>query len=192
MWRSDQSRAELEATLWNEGVVKLGEASAELCSSLELFCRQVPFDTSLVLGCERTEDSYNDKTAAVFALPWIEWVNSHNLQYAYASVLTALPTDMEHQGWHRDTPGNEESSDHQLTLMVYLTDIYRENGATEFKKINAPQDEPFTVDGPRGTVVAFWSSRTLHRGLGNRTQFPRILMYISFDVIDDMEMVPFI
>ena len=65
-------------------------------------------------------------------------MSSHNLEYAYASVLTAFPAEdtQDHQDWHRDTPDNEESSDHQLTLMIYLTEVYRENGATEFKLID--------------------------------------------------------
>ncbi len=38
--------------------------------------------------------------------------------------------------------------------------------------------------GPRGTVVAFVSSRTEHRGLANREKHPRLLMYVAFDEED--------
>jgi len=54
--------------------------------------------------------------------------------YDYASVITAFPTDDYDQGWHRDTPDNKESSTvHQVTLMVYLTNVEICNGATEFR-----------------------------------------------------------
>eukprot|EP00287_Rhodomonas_sp_CCMP768_P011283 CAMPEP_0196723590 /NCGR_PEP_ID=MMETSP1091-20130531/5690_1 /TAXON_ID=302021 /ORGANISM="Rhodomonas sp., Strain CCMP768" /LENGTH=72 /DNA_ID=CAMNT_0042065547 /DNA_START=54 /DNA_END=270 /DNA_ORIENTATION=- len=44
-----------------------------------------------------------------------------------------LPNDGDDQGWHRDTPDNKESSDHQITLMIYLTDVRVSNGATQFR-----------------------------------------------------------
>ena len=99
-WRQDLSLQSIENKVWTEGVVTLGKASEEYCRSLEEFCEIVPYDTCLTLGCERTEDSYNEHTAKVFAQPWNEWMHSHNLEYAYASVLTAHPTDSEHQGWY--------------------------------------------------------------------------------------------
>jgi len=38
-----------------------------------------------------------------------------------------------------------------------------------------------SLPGARGTVVAFLSSRTEHRGLANRSEKPRVLMYIAFE-----------
>mmetsp|Transcript_32771 Transcript_32771/g.65768 ORF Transcript_32771/g.65768 Transcript_32771/m.65768 type:complete len:110 (+) Transcript_32771:559-888(+) len=102
--------------------------------------------------------------------------------YGYASVITAFPTDGDDQGWHRDTPDNKESSDHQITLMIYLTDVRVSNGATQFRRVKSKDEVSFP--GPRGTVVAFESSRTQHRGLANREGSPRVLMYIAFDEDD--------
>jgi len=46
--------------------------------------------------------------------------------YDYASVITAFPTDDYHQGWHRDTPDDKESTTiHQVRLIyVYYMCVY--------------------------------------------------------------------
>merc|ERR1719199_1281205 len=100
-------------------------------------------------------------------------------EYGYASIITAFPTPDFDQSWHRDTPDDKESDDHQITFMVYFTDVHRGNGATEFRRIFS-RDE-VSLPGPRGSVVAFVSSRTEHRGLANREDAPRVLMYVAFD-----------
>ena len=63
--------------------------------------------------------------------------------------------------------------------MIYITDVRVSNGATQFRRIISKDEVSFP--GPRGTVVAFVSSRTEHRGLANREKHPRLLMYVAFD-----------
>lgn len=64
-------------------------------------------------------------------------------------------------------------------MIIYLTDVSVSNGATQFRRIKSKDEVSFPA--PRGTVVAFESSRTEHRGLANRDAHPRVIMYIAYD-----------
>eukprot|EP00286_Rhodomonas_abbreviata_P006780 CAMPEP_0181325926 /NCGR_PEP_ID=MMETSP1101-20121128/21206_1 /TAXON_ID=46948 /ORGANISM="Rhodomonas abbreviata, Strain Caron Lab Isolate" /LENGTH=289 /DNA_ID=CAMNT_0023434307 /DNA_START=161 /DNA_END=1030 /DNA_ORIENTATION=+ len=175
-WAGDV--ATLEQSLFAEGVVLLGTVSEEWLQQLECFCASTKFDNVLSLGCERREDGYA-ACGEVLSGPWASWMKALKHSYGYASVITAFPTDGDDQGWHRDTPDDLESEDHQVTMIIYLTEVSVSNGATEFRRITS-KDE-VSIPGPRGTVVAFESSRTEHRGLANRSAHPRVIMYIAFD-----------
>lgn len=72
----------------------------------------------------------------------------------------------------------------QVTLMIYITDVRVSNGATQFRRLISKDEVSFP--GPRGTVVAFVSSRTEHRGLANREKHPRLLMYVAFDHVSPL------
>eukprot|EP01052_Picozoa_sp_SAG31_P020935 SAG31_NODE_1596_length_7800_cov_4.335801_1_plen_182_part_00 len=103
-----------------------------------------------------------------------------------ASVITAFPMDEDnHQGWHRDTPEDDVmiGAWHQITIMVYMTNVSTSNGGTQFRRM-ASRDE-VVIEGPPGTTVAFLSSACVHRGLTNRETKPRVLLYIAFDAEDN-------
>jgi hypothetical protein len=73
--------------------------------------------------------------------------------------------------------------------MIYITDVRVSNGATQFRRIISKDEVSFP--GPRGTVVAFVSSRTEHRGLANREKHPRLLMYVAFDHVSPLPVPTF-
>ena len=181
---------DIENELLSEGVALMGHVSEAWLAAVEDFCESCPFDNVLTLGCERREDGYADK-GPVIGGPWKEWMAGLNHSYDYASVITAFPTDDYDQGWHRDTPDDKESTTtHQVTLMVYFTHVEKHNGATEFRRIVSK--DVISLPGPRGSVVAFLSSRTQHRGLANRSDDPRVLMYIAFECDEGQDPASFI
>ena len=186
-WGADVKQIEQE--LLSEGVARMGRVSEAWLQAAEEFCAAHEFDNVLSLGCERREDGYADQ-GHVLAAPWKAWMASLQHSYEYASVITAFPTDDYDQGWHRDTPDNKESTPvHQVTLMVYFTDVNVDNGATQFRRIVSK--DTVELPGDRGTVVAFLSSRTEHRGLANRSDAPRVLMYIAFESDDGQDPASF-
>lgn len=113
-WAGDV--ATLQQTLFAEGVVLLGTMSEEWLQQLECFCASNKFDNVLSLGCERREDGYA-ACGEVLSGPWASWMTALKHSYGYASVITAFPTDGDDQGWHRDTPDDLESEDHQVRVI---------------------------------------------------------------------------
>ena len=137
----------------------------------------------------RREDGYAER-GRILASPWAGWMSRQQQrhEYGYVSVITAFPMDEDnHQGWHRDTPDGEamDGAWHQITVMIYMTDVTASNGGTQFRRMAAGDE--VVVEGPAGTVVAFLSSSCVHRGLTNREGAPRVLAYIAFDAEDEDE-----
>jgi hypothetical protein len=125
---------EILKELMSEGVARIGTISETWLQACEAFCAGNEFDNVLTLGSARREDGYAAKGEPI-AGPWKEWMKGIKHEYGYASIITAFPTPDFDQSWHRDTPDDKESDDHQITFMVYFTDVHRGNGATEFRRI---------------------------------------------------------
>ena len=113
-WAGDV--ADLESTLWTEGVVKLGNVSERYLgksivlyattlmhffdhenmliqvlglAGVRAFCTANKYDAVLSLGAERREDSYAAK-GSVLGTPWIPWMLRHRYEYGYSSVITGI------------------------------------------------------------------------------------------------------
>ena len=93
----------------------------------------------------------------------------------------ALDDDDDEQRWHTDGRGCADPD--ALTLFIPLVDTTAQNGATQFwlgsQESSAAPDESqptTTLELPAGSAVAF-SYRLWHRGLRNRTETDRPMLY---------------
>ena len=94
----------------------------------------------------------------------------------------ALDDDDDEQRWHTDGRGCADTTD-ALTLFIPLVDTTAQNGATQFwlgsqESSEAPDESQTTttLELPAGSAVAF-SYRLWHRGLRNRTETDRPVLY---------------
>ena len=170
----------LDNELFSEGVALIGSVSDEFMSTLDDVVQSQTFECPSQLGAARREDVLNEAAGQSICSPWSDWMRSKGLVYRYASVLTAFPTHEDNQYWHRDTLDDSQSTtSRQVIIMVYMTPVTCNNGATQFRRMSACDEVIF--EGTRGTVVAYVSSAILHRGLANRENDPRVLLFIVFD-----------
>ena len=96
------------------------------------------------------------------------------IEVDYVGAVCSLP-GAAMQNWHAD--GEDEGL---YTLFAPLVDITVENGGTEFRPGSQNDEDTQSrsvVPKPRVGDVILFDYRVLHRGLANRSQHPRSILY---------------
>jgi hypothetical protein len=160
--------------------VQLGVAPAAFVDRLERSLKAPPQARMPTLSGVRKAVAWSrGRWLHALAAPWTAAARRlGGLAFWHASLITALPAttapanDRSHQGWHTDWTAPVHGGPRgapKLSIIVYLCRVSKRNGATQFRDGR----KTWAVEGPRGTVVAFFSHRVTHRGMLNRSSKPR-------------------
>eukprot|EP00466_Bigelowiella_natans_P019713 jgi/Bigna1/136970/aug1.37_g11678 len=109
--------------------------------------------------------------------------DSSQIYRSQLQLLTSMPGSVN-QFFHQDNARKG------LTFIIPLTDVTLEMGPTQLlpgsHRINVLEicwkSEPMRLDVDAGTAIIY-DARTLHRGLGNRSNVPRPVLVFRYDLV---------
>lgn len=125
---------------------------------------------------------------------WMPFINSilgNNCKRVEIGAILSFPNS-ETQNWHQDGPHRDTTNHkkaHRVNVFIPLLDMKKKHGPTEFKpsthhlgEENAETEN--VIPCPKRGEVIIFDHRLQNRGLENKSQKPRLILYLVYEKDD--------